>query len=439
MATVTAFIRTSKKETQKVKIRFRLRDGRDVQLFHVSRLEVSPLIWDPKTQSLKAKLNINDSVRADFNKSISSYKDTLLRVYAKIDDKKNLTSEQFDKEIDKVLNPKKYGISEYDKTFFEYFDVFLKRNNISDHRIAALKVVKRMLQRFELYKRIETPSFKLTFDTVTPSLLNEFDAYLKTEHILYEKHFDILRVIPESRKPEPRGHNTIVGVLVKVRSFILWANKMEFTTTNAFSKYSIPEASYGTPYYITIEERNKLYKTNLSRHPHLAVQRDIFIFQCLIGCRVGDLLKMTKENVINGAIEYIASKTKEGRPVTVRVPLNATALEILERYKECGDKLLPFISSQKYNDAIKVMFRAARLNRKVTILNPTTGKSEVRPLNEIASSHLARRTFIGNLYKKVKDPNLVGSLSGHKEGSKAFARYRDIDEDMKKELVDMLE
>lgn len=75
----------------------------------------------------------------------------------------------------------------------------------------------------------------------------------------------------------------------------------------------------------------------------------------------------------------------------------------------------------------------------VTVLNPTTGTEEKRPLNEIASSHLARRTFIGNLYKKVKDPNLVGSLSGHKEGSKAFARYRDIDEDMKKELVNLLD
>jgi hypothetical protein len=51
---------------------------------------------------------------------------------------------------------------------------------------------------------------------------------------------------------------------------------------------------------------------------------------------------------------------------------------------------------------------------------------------------LARRTFVGNLYKQVKDPNLVGSLSGHKEGSKAFARYREIDEQMKRELVDLL-
>jgi hypothetical protein len=60
-------------------------------------------------------------------------------------------------------------------------------------------------------------------------------------------------------------------------------------------------------------------------------------------------------------------------------------------------------------------------------------------MNEIASSHLARRCFVGNLYKQVKDPNLVGALSGHKEGSKAFARYREIDEQMKNELVKMLE
>mgnify|MGYP006946267864 FL=1 len=52
---------------------------------------------------------------------------------------------------------------------------------------------------------------------------------------------------------------------------------------------------------------------------------------------------------------------------------------------------------------------------------------------------MARRTFIGNLYKQVKDPNLVGSLSGHTEGSKAFARYRDIDEEMKTDLVKLLE
>ena len=57
----------------------------------------------------------------------------------------------------------------------------------------------------------------------------------------------------------------------------------------------------------------------------------------------------------------------------------------------------------------------------------------------IASSHVARRTFIGNIYKLVKDPNLVSALTGHVEGRRAFTRYRTIDIDMKKDLVKILE
>jgi hypothetical protein len=52
---------------------------------------------------------------------------------------------------------------------------------------------------------------------------------------------------------------------------------------------------------------------------------------------------------------------------------------------------------------------------------------------------MARKTFIGNLYSQVQDPNLIGALSGHVEGSKAFARYRHIDEDLKRKTVSLLE
>jgi hypothetical protein len=52
---------------------------------------------------------------------------------------------------------------------------------------------------------------------------------------------------------------------------------------------------------------------------------------------------------------------------------------------------------------------------------------------------VARHSFIGNICKKVKDPNLAGALSGHKEGRKAFARCRTIDDDMKKERMNLLE
>ena len=77
---------------------------------------------------------------------------------------------------------------------------------------------------------------------------------------------------------------------------------------------------YGTPYYITIEERDQIADYDLSATPSLEAQRDIFIFQCLIGCRVSDLMAMTPRSIINGAIEYMPQKTKGERPKVVRVP-----------------------------------------------------------------------------------------------------------------------
>ena len=179
---------------------------------------------------------------------------------------------------------------------------------------------------------------------------------------------------------------------------------------------------------------------DFSNNKHLETQRDIFIFQCCIGCRVGDLMKMTPGNIINGAVEYIASKTADERPNTIRVPLSERALNIIDKYKEevKDGQLLPFISQQKYNEALKEIFKAAGITRLVTRLNPTTGIEEKVGIDTIATSHMARRTFVGNLYKKVKDQNLVGSLSGHSVGSRAFARYREIDDDIKQDLVNQM-
>ena len=43
------------------------------------------------------------------------------------------------------------------------------------------------------------------------------------------------------------------------------------------------------------------------------------------------------------------------------------------------------------------------------------------------------------MYKNVKDPNLVCALTCHKEGSKDFARYREIDKDIKRDALKVFE
>lgn len=439
MSTVKAFIRTTNKGNKKVNIRFRLTDGRNIQLFHKSEFEVLPDLWDKKNESYKAKCLIRDDERILFNRNISERKNLLYEVYRKAD-KDKITTENFNLLIDMELNPDKYRKPE--ESFFEAFDIFLTKRKLSENRIRGYKVVKRMLQRYELFTAINKKvPFSLTFDYFTSDTIEDFESFINNEHTLKEEYKEIYTAIPEKRQPGERSQNRIGDILRRLRSFILWGNETERTQNNPFKKYKIKESVYGSPIYITVDERNKIYSTPLPDRPKLEIQKDIFVFQCLIGCRVGDMLKLKPENVINDTIEYIPRKTKDGRPVTVRIPLSKTAKEIIERYKgvDVKGRLLPFISEQKYNESIKEIFTAAEITRVVTVMNPKTREEEKRPINEIASSHMARRTFIGNIYKKVKDPNLIGNLSGHKEGSKAFARYRDIDDDIRKELIDFLE
>jgi integrase len=102
-------------------------------------------------------------------------------------------------------------------------------------------------------------------------------------------------------------------------------------------------------------------------------------------------------------------------------------------------RLFPFISAQKYNDAIKVIFRLAGITRNVEVRNPLTGENELRPINEIASSHMARRTFTHIIYKTFKDQALVSELTGHAPNSAAFARYREVDQELKRDMVSALD
>lgn len=351
-----------------------------------------------------------------------------------------------------ILHEYNFPTPKESRAVVDVMERFIDTQYNSESNKSHGRAVLRALKRFLIYSG--SPAMDL--DQVTPDTLHDFVEYLRMEHTFYEAVTDkdgkrkmvflndrfkeAFQAVPESRWPMERGQNAINKFLGHLRSVFIWAVNNDMTTNNPFRKYTIPADIYGTPYYITIDERNQLMNFDLSDNPRLAVQRDIFVFQCVIGCRVSDLRNLTKDSIIDGAVEYIPRKTKEGRPVTVRVPLNSVARTILERYKDTpGNKLLPCTFDQHYNYAIKEVFKICGLTRTVTVLNPTTRQEEKRPLNEVASSHLARRCFIGNLYKKVQDPNMIGKLSGHKEGSRAFARYRDIDKEMAVEMVGMLE
>ncbi|MFA5970787.1 MAG: phage integrase SAM-like domain-containing protein [Lentimicrobiaceae bacterium] len=316
--------------------------------------------------------------------------------------------------------------------FFNLFEKYLKVAEISKVRKRNINSTLNHWRRFESSRKL-----KITIDNVTIDLLRDFEKYLREESTRPKARNN------DEQISSPKGVNTIHTIMVMTRAFFNFAkkemkqNEIEIHYPFGPDGYEVPSEVYGNPIYITKEERNDLFNASVSSE-RLKRVRDIFVFQCLIGVRVGDLSKLTKLNIQDNILSYIPRKTKDGKPVTVNVPLSKNALDILSRYDFPDGRLLPFITDQRYNDYLKELFKEVGLTRIVTRINPTTGEPEQISLADIASSHMARRTFIGNLYGKV-DTGIISSMSGHVEGSRSFTRYRVASPELQRQAIDLID
>ncbi len=230
-----------------------------------------------------------------------------------------------------------------------------------------------------------------------------------------------------------RSENTARCRLRQLRTLLYWVGKPH---PNPFDDYTIAQDAYGTPIYLTREERDfiTIYK-DLTLPQQ--VQRDIFIFQCHTGCRVGDLVRLTPQNVQDGWLVYVPRKTSRAKPTTVEVPLSATAREIVNRYQgaDLRGRLFPFVSEQSYNEAIHNILRTCACTRPVMVYDPRTQQTSAVPLWKAATSHTARKTFTQIMYAATHDKRLVAALTGHSENSQAFNRYSEISRDIKQAAI----
>lgn len=440
MATITAFMRASNaKNDREANVRFRLTDGRSVQLFYVSELKIVPRLWSNQTQTIKAKVSYDEAERLVFNRKVEELKNKILDWYVSLDDKSLATTEALVEYMN--VAPGQNKKAKGSESFEEIFERFLDERPISDVRKRQLRVVKNIVLRYERYMSVvQGKRYIFDYYNATQDTMRSIERFITDEHKIAEIYPELYPKSKSKCQIEKRGRNTVIGKLVYLRTFFNWAYPRGFCKNEPFKDYHLDPAVYGTPYYITTAELNHLENFPI-KTPGLAKQRDIFVFQCCIGCRYSDLAVLKGSNVSNGAVEYIARKTREGNPVTVRVPMNNLAKKIYERYKPTNpnDKLLPIATDQVYNRAIKKMFKQAGLDRWVQILDPKTREPRQERLCDVATSHMARRTFIGNIYKKVRDQNLVSNMTGHRSGSAAFARYRTIEDDIRRDMVAYLD
>ena len=441
-------IRTTKKvkEGEMVPLYVRMVDGRAFHQAVKTRTLVNPNVWDEKGECIKSRVLCTPEERERIDKDVNDLRSYLLETYNEAKKKgKTDTPNWLAKNVDKFYSasgnpkPKKLSVK---VSFDELYDRFLSERKLGEGRKRHYEVLRRMIHRYESYVKCSQGRVRYSFDVVKvdKGVLDNLYDYIENEYEYVETYPRILEDNPEARDIKPRGENYMSGVFKEVRAFFNWAYKNKIIDSFPFEGFEMPSEQYGSPVYLTLDDVDVIARADFSDDKELEIQRDIFVFQCNVGCRIGDLLRLKKRDIINGAVEYIPTKTIKERAKTVVVPLNAIAMSIVEKYNDVpGDQLLPFISSQNYNENIKTILEKAGITYLVTKLDSVTRTESKVPINEMASSHMARRTFIGNIYKLVKDPNLVSALTGHAEGSRAFNRYRDIDIDMKRDLVKILE
>ena len=415
MAKVTYVLAQGENSAGESQVNFRVYVSRE------SRVRVPSGIWvDRRSWGKKNDINIpnipgeeRDALLAKRAK-LKELVDVIETSVEAADDKSTVTREWLEKLIRRTLRPKTATSVEDKKIdFFSLTNEYLSTHKLSESRVKHFNVLVRTLKRYELYRKLSNRRFVLDVHTVSPATLDDFGAFLMKEPEIFDVHPELYDEVPYARpkvrknlpvkrgpylnaagetvipgRPKERGMNYVSDMLIRLRSFYVWLNDNGHTSNDPFKQYKITEIVYGTPIYITTDERKQLAEADMGDDKQLETQRDIFVFQCMIGCRVSDLYKMTYANII----VYI-----------------------------------------------KAAFRKAGLTRMVTTIDQRTRQNVQAPICDLASSHMARRTFIGNVYKSVKDPAIVGAMSGHKDGSRAFARYRDIDMDIKRDAVSVLE
>lgn len=305
--------------------------------------------------------------------------------------------------------------------FWGSYDLYIAKVNVSSKRRKQHQSARNLLKQFEVSQKIS-----LSFDTFLYETIDDYEHWL---------------LATLTRKKTMRSQNYVSGLLKKLSAFFNWiikyfrTNRIPFSFYNPLNDYKIKPEVYGDPYYLTKEERDKLYAFKFN-DVYLETQRDIFIFQCLCGARVGDMMKFTPLSVCEGILYYIAAKTSCDTQKTLCVPLKDIALDIVKKYENNRTGLLlPFISDTLYNRALKDIFRLAGLNRIVTRLNPVTRLPEQKRLYELASSHMARRTFVGVLHSKNVKNEVISSMTGHSPNSRSYTRYRTVVQELKVDAI----
>ena len=312
--------------------------------------------------------------------------------------------------------------------FVRYLEDAHRDGVIGDGRYAVAICKAQKLKRFLVIKGYPT----ITANDFTADMVLEFRQFVYDEYQYVPLYPHLYPRISGHRPPAKRCCNsTVVHDLKLLQAFFAELEATGEICHTPFRKIPIKKrraimhVMYDDPVFLRADEFRQVMETEVPEDLQWA--KDMFVLNCAIGCRIGDLLRLTPDKVAvsdDGIpyIHYIPSKTA-GRQTTnkeVVTPLIEPAVEIIRRtnLKLMGSN--PNYGRQRYNKTLRKLLEFCGINRRVSLFSPDTCDNICKPLYEVASSKLARKTHI-DMLNKVQINYYAAGL--HRTGSDAVFRY----------------
>ena len=215
----------SKKKSGNIKIRFRLRDGRDVDITHRTSIVADiALLRKQFTEdgTLKPRVSVYDQ---ELLTAITERKDAMREAYHSMrENGLMLTSEVLTREVERILIAKGNSTKKsqpilarrMSDVFSEWINGQYESGVFGMGRKKHYEVLQRELCRFLKMRRMNDITVK-EFDA---SILQKFSTWLRDEWLFVEKYPKLYKSLDDRRIPsEPRSGNTIAAKMKLLRSF----------------------------------------------------------------------------------------------------------------------------------------------------------------------------------------------------------------------------
>ena len=318
------------------------------------------------------------------------------------------------------------------KRLVRYIEEAYRDGVIGQGRSCVLLGKARKLQRFLIIKGLSDIGVR----EFSSDLLLEYRSFIYDEY-LYVSQFPELYPKGEGRHAPQRRckDTTVVHDLKALQAFFREQEdtgeirKSPFKKISFEKRRSIMHVMYDAPFFLKAEELKQVMRTPVP--PELQQTKDIFVLNCALGCRISDLKRLTMDKVAVSDegipyVHYIPSKTARVLTMNreIQTPLIWSAMEIIKRTQLAFNGHNPKYEKQVYNKNLRLLLEYCGINRQVCIYDAERNDNTYRPLYEVASSKLARKTHV-DMLTKVQVNFYAAGL--HREGSGAVFRYTNLE------------